>query len=736
MRRQDKSLLTLAITEATPQKERSQYVERFGWQIVALSGATGLDKLVHRTELISPLLATLEAGETLAFELAFDAACNQLSSAISASVAGADGESARERRARLEPVLEALLKAQMPGLVIRALASEPACSVRARLHRQAIVPAGRRIGRDGAGRADPAPQAVTAASDGPLLPTGTLTADRLAGTAELLRARGRSARLILSMRKTRFDAQAIRQLRQARDAINTHAATPVTQVEALRQMAETIGDDALMTQLLAEGGGLTLSITIESQEPIDRELCDMLCHAVLGAPAADGSEAPVVDLSATWPTSIALPRLIGGLAASAIVALKRPPAVYDPLTAGTLLGLTSDGRDVRIGERDRDRHVYVLGATGTGKSSLLLGMILADIRAGKGVVLIDPHGDLFDLVRRHVPEERAGDLVLAHLADPDAYPFTVNALENPGVDGDVWSNAITGELLRLFKRSLWPAVEEAFGPMFEMYYRNAILLLLESEMPDATLLDFPRIFQDDKFRRGLIESCRNEAVRAFWKETAAKVTYHEISLENIAPYIICKFSPFVTNRHLKRVLGAPRSTLDFQDVIRNRRICLVNLAKGTVGSSTAALIGGLLAMRLVTAAEQQATIPVTERGKVSVYLDEIQSFATEHLSEGLEECRKYGLQMVLANQSLGQIDGSAFRSDIGRSVMANCASLLSFRVGVTDAAVLARWFDPIVSADDLVYLPDYTAAARLLCDGKPIRPLELRTIPPVEGAGR
>ena len=736
MRRHDKYPFALASVEGTWRKEQSASVESFGWRIVALSGAAALDKLVHRSELISPLLASLEAGESLAIEITYDRARTQLWVSISAEVRGIDQAGATARRSRIEPVLAALLKAQMPGLVFVPTVGPPAEHLLRATHRLTITPAGRRISREGSGRADPAPQAVAPATDGLLLPSSNLTADRLVGAAELLRARARTTRIVLSMRHTRLDAPTIRQLRQTRDAINAIHPVPVTQVEALRQMVETYDDDALMSQLLSEGGGTTLSLAVESEEPIDRELTSMLCHAVYGTRAAEAQEAAAVDLSATWPTAIALPRLLGGLALSAVVGLKRPPAIYAPPVGGTLLGLTVDGREVRLAERDRDRHVYVLGATGTGKSSMLLGMILADIRAGKGVILIDPHGDLFDLVRRHIPAERAGDVMLAHLADHERFPFTVNALENPGIDEDVWSNAITGEMLRLFRRSLWADVGEAFGPMFEMYYRNAMLLLLESNKTDSTLLDFPRVFQDDKFRRDLVEHCRNEAVRLFWKETAEKVTYHEISLENITPYIICKFSSFVTNRHLKRVIGVPASTLNFADVIRNQKICLINLAKGTVGSAAASLVGGALAMRLVTAAEQQAALAPAERRKVSVYLDEIQSFATEHLSEALEECRKYGLQMVLANQSLGQIDGSGFRSDVGRSVMANCASLLSFRVGVTDAAVLARWFDPIVSADDLVYLPDYTVAARLLANGMPLRPLELHTIAPVEGAGR
>lgn len=716
--------------------EQSHEVIGFGWRIVAFSGASTLDRQARKTDLLAPFLAALDACEHLAIRLSYEPSASRLEAAIDIRVGPGGRTRLEARKAALQPLLGALLCAQMPGFVIQPMPEAPTRVGAKTPYVVSVTPVGRLITGGAANRSKPKPQPVVPSQGSLLLPSAPLSADRLAGAAELLRARGRAASLILSMRLRRFDAVTMRDLHDARDAIQVEARRPSTEVEALRQVAETIGDDVVMTELLREGGGLTLALAVEADEPVEDELRNMLCYAVFGAPSGHRTGQAALDLSTTWPTAMALPRLHIGLAAAAAVGLRNAAPIYTPPAHGTLLGRTADGRDVRLTERDRDRHVYVLGATGTGKSTMLLGMIRADMMAGKGVVLIDPHGDLFEQARREIPQERSDDVVLGHLGDTGQLSFTLNALENPGSEEDVWSNAITGELLRLFKRTLWPDVRDAFGPMFEMYYRNALLLLLESDKADATLLDFPLIFQDDKLRRSLVEKCRNESVRAFWTNTAERVSWNEIALENVAPYILCKFAPFVSNRHLKRVLGARRSSIDFGDIIRRQRICLINLAKGIVGSAPASLIGGLLSMRLVTAAQNQAQLDPAARKKVSVYLDEVQSFATEHLAEGLEECRKYGLQMVLANQSLGQVDGRGFRADIGKSVLANCASLLSFRLGVPDASALASYFEPLACADDLVYLPDYTAVARLIADGRPVRPLELKTVPPVEGAGR
>jgi TraM recognition site of TraD and TraG len=284
--------------------------------------------------------------------------------------------------------------------------------------------------------------------------------------------------------------------------------------------------------------------------------------------------------------------------------------------------------------------------------------------------------------------------------------------------------------LRLFTRTLWSGVPEAFGPIFELYFRNAMLLLMEGQGDQATFLDFERVFQDEAFREELLERCQTQNVKDFWQKTVDRITYNDWSLENLNPYITSKFSPFTSNALLRPVLGSATSSLDLQAAIAGGKIVLLNLAKGLVGEGSARLVGALVTMRLVAAAQTQMKLPASERKAFVAYLDEFQTYATEHIGEAIEETRKYRLSLVLACQSLGQIDGRGHNADVGRSIIANVANLIAFRLGVEDAAILAKWFEPDFSVDELLYLPNYTAVARLMVDGQALRPIEFRAAPP------
>ena len=198
----------------------------------------------------------------------------------------------------------------------------------------------------------------------------------------------------------------------------------------------------------------------------------------------------------------------------------------------------------------------------------------------------------------------------------------------------------------------------------------------------------------------------------------------------MAPYIVCKLAPFTTNKLLAPMLGSPTSSLDLKAAIAGGRIVLVNLAKGIIGAGSARLVGGLITMRMTAAAQTQMVLPYEARRPFVAYLDEFQTYADEHISEAIEETRKYRLRLVLACQSLSQIDGRNRRADVGASILANVANLVSFRLGVSDAHTLAPWFQPMVKVEDLMYLPNYTAVGRLLVGGQAIRPVEFRTAPP------
>jgi hypothetical protein len=279
-------------------------------------------------------------------------------------------------------------------------------------------------------------------------------------------------------------------------------------------------------------------------------------------------------------------------------------------------------------------------------------------------------------------------------------------------------------------RTLWVDVQLAFGPMFEQYFRNGILLLMEAQGEKATVLDFERIFYDEDFRDDLLARCETTEVRDFWQKTAANVTSSDHNLESMAPYVTSKMSPFTTNAALRPMLAAETSSLDLIAAIRDRRIVLINLAKGIVGEGAARLAGGLITMRLVASAQTQMRLAASRRQPFNAYLDEFQNYATEHLAEAIAETRKFKLRLVLACQSLGQIDGRAQRPDVAQSILANVANLIAFRLGVSDAHVLAQWFAPAFTPEDLMYLPNFRAVGRFISGGNTLRPVEFRASPP------
>lgn len=702
----------------------------FGLRLVALSGKTGMDGLVHGAEMLSPLLSGLEPDEVLAVEIAIDPVGMREAVSIRGLARGATAQDASLRATYLGSLLSALGKGQFPGFVVRDLDSRDARAA-GLTESVTLRPAGRAVPSPSQGHAAPGPAAVSAETLELLLPSMRLSAEGLTAAIELLKAHGQPALLRLEMRLLAFDAATLRRLSQARKAISQ--GQPHTHVEALRYLVETVPSDAVMAALCNDGAGVELLMQVATARPLDAAAQRMLCHAVFRVePERDALQAEL-NLSSIYPRSFALAHAVGGLAAAALISLQRAPGVYVPPEAeGMRLGTTPDGRPVVITEPDRALHQFIIGATGTGKSTLVLNQIAADMRAGKGMLVLDPHGDLWEAARRLVPLGRQKDLILGHVGDP-AHSLTMNVLAGLGGDPDTERSATVNGLLRLMKNTLWSGTPEAFGPMFELYFRNALLLVMEARGNDATIHDFERIFVSESFRNQMIKAAGSEAMVDFWHNMAERVTSSEINLESVAPYIVCKFAPFTTNKLLAPMLSSRTSSLDLPAAIAEGKIVLINLAKGIVGEGSSRLLGGLITMRLVAAAQTQMRVAPAQRKEFVAYLDEFQTYATEHLAEAIEETRKYKLRLVLACQSLGQIDGKGHRPDVGGSILANIANLVSFRLGVDDAHTLARWFAPMFKAEDLMYLPNHIAVGRLLVAGQAIRPIEFRTAPPPQG---
>jgi hypothetical protein len=378
-----------------------------------------------------------------------------------------------------------------------------------------------------------------------------------------------------------------------------------------------------------------------------------------------------------------------------------------------ILGCTnarSDRRCFGLKLRDRLSHVYIIGKTGTGKSSLLETMIRQDIAAGRGAALIDPHGDLVERVAAWSAPVR-NDRLYLDLADPQlAYGYNPLLHVRP----DLRSLVASG-VLDLFKL-LWA---EAWGVRMEHILRNALLALLEQ--PRATLSDLLPMLSDKRFRAKVLSKVGNEQVRAFWMKEYPAYSFR-YQADGIAP-IQNKVGAFLADPRIRRFLSPEDGGLRLRSIMDDGQVLLVNLAQGRLGSDSSALLGGLLVTALGSAAFSRAIEPEARRPPFFVYVDEFQTFTTLALANMLAELRKYGVGLVLAHQYLQQLDPA-----VREAVLGNAGALIAFRLGAADAGWLAREFEPTFAARDLVGLANHTIYLRLLVDGQPTAPFSATTL--------
>lgn len=376
---------------------------------------------------------------------------------------------------------------------------------------------------------------------------------------------------------------------------------------------------------------------------------------------------------------------------------------------------TFRNRHVRFGIKRADRlaHMYAIGKTGTGKTTLLETLIQQDIAAGNGFALIDPHGDLAERIVASVPQERVPDVF--YLNAPDvSQPYGYNPLK--WVLRDKRPLAASG-LLDVFK-SMWA---ESWGARMEHILRNAILALLD--YPRATLPDILRLLTDTSFRRQIASHVENQRVQEFWLKEYPHYP-PRTRAEAIIP-IQNKVGAFLADPNLNRILTQPERVLHIRKIMDEGKILLVNVAKGRIGSDAANILGGLLVTTIGLAAFSRAEVEEDARRDFYLYIDEFQNFTTLSLTAMASELRKYHVGLVLANQYTAQLE-----PDIRDAVFGNVGTLISFRVGPRDAALLAKEFDPVFSGIDLMSLPNYHVYLKLMIDGTPSRPFSARTLPP------
>ena len=406
------------------------------------------------------------------------------------------------------------------------------------------------------------------------------------------------------------------------------------------------------------------------------------------------------------------------------------PAPYDIATSGVLLGVNSYRNidtNIFMASEDRLRHMYVIGQTGTGKSTLLKNMIIQDVIAGNGVCMIDPHGvDVLDVLA-NVPKERYEDVIYFDPSHTES-PMALNMLEYDHTHPEQ-KTFVVNELFSIFQK-LYGAVPESLGPMFEQYFRNATMLVIEDPESGCTLLDVSRVMANKEFRQMKLSKCKNPVVTQFWTEVAEKAG-GEASLANIVPYITSKFDVFLANDIMRPIVAQEKSSFDFRDIMDNKKILLVNLSKGRLGDINANLIGLILVGKILMAALSRADMVHGASSNFPpfyLYIDEFQNITTNSISTILSEARKYKLSLNIAHQFIAQLE-----EGIRDAVFGNVGSICSFRIGAEDAEYLEKQFSPEFTAKDIMNIENRNAIIKMLVNGSPAKAFNIRTLPPPAG---
>lgn len=363
---------------------------------------------------------------------------------------------------------------------------------------------------------------------------------------------------------------------------------------------------------------------------------------------------------------------------------------------------------------DRRRHMYVIGKTGMGKSTLLENMIIQDIRAGRGLAVVDPHGDLVEKVIRYIPSYRVNDIVYLNPADVD-FPIAFNILES--VD-PTHRHLVASGLIAVFKK-MWL---DSWGPRLEHILRNTILALIE--YPGSTLLGVTRMLVDKVYRKKVVDQLSDPIVKAFWRDEFASFN-DKFRSEAVSP-IQNKIGQFLSSSIIRNIVGQSKSTIDMREIMDSGKILLLNLAKGRIGEDNAGLLGAMMITKIQLAAMSRIDIPEPERRDFFLYVDEFQNFATESFASILSEARKYRLDLIIAHQYIEQLD-----EKVQAAVFGNVGTIICFRVGAGDSEFLAKEFTPVFEETDLVNLTKFDIYLKLMIDGVASEPFSATGLPPV-----
>lgn len=362
---------------------------------------------------------------------------------------------------------------------------------------------------------------------------------------------------------------------------------------------------------------------------------------------------------------------------------------------------------------DRRRHMYAIGKTGMGKTALLKNMIIQDIRAGRGVGFLDPHGEAAEEVLQFVPSDRINDVIYFNPADVN-YPLAFNVMEQVGKEQ---RHLVASGLMGVFKK-IWPDVWSA---RMEYILNNAVLALLE--YPGATLLAINRLLADENFRQKVIDKVSDPVVKAFWRQEFAR--YSERYEVEATAAVQNKIGQLISAPLIRNIVGQVKTSIDMRKAMDQGKILIVNLSKGKIGEDSSKLLGALMVTKLQLAAMARADVPESERRNFFLYVDEFQNFATGSFANILSEARKYHLSLTLSHQYIAQMDEA-----VQDAIMGNVGTFVVFRIGAQDAEVLEKEFSPELSIEDLVNIPKYNIYTKLMINGTASRPFSAQTLSP------
>ncbi len=393
---------------------------------------------------------------------------------------------------------------------------------------------------------------------------------------------------------------------------------------------------------------------------------------------------------------------------------------FDPEKITFFAKTDARGQDVAFGikAKDRQRHMYVVGKTGMGKSTLLENMAAQDIQNGEGMAFIDPHGSAAETLLEYVPEHRVKDVVYFAPFDLD-HPISFNVMEDVGPDK---RHLVVSGLMSTFKK-IWV---DAWSARMEYILTNALLALIE--YPDTTLISVNRLFADDNYRKRVVDYIKDPAVKSFWQDEFA--TYTDRFKAEALPAIQNKIGQFTGNPLIRNIIGQPHSSFDIRKMMDEKKILIMNLSKGLIGETNANLLGSMLTTRIYLAAMSRADLPVEQMKRMPnfyFYVDEFQSFANSTFANILSEARKYHLNLIIAHQYIDQME-----EDVRSAVFGNVGTTIAFRVGPFDAEVLETVFAPRFMAADLVNLGFAQVYLTLMIDGIGSQPFSAKTLPPVK----